>query len=155
PESMRRPRFLPVATLLCGLLVCHCGQDSVRAQDVPRPLPPLNASTATPLDAGVLSGIAGPPGQVMQASFQQNPAGAPDAQRGGASRQEQDAPGVPEYQPYDRWWARPLPSYVYQQSYYNTWGVGARPLADYAPPGYEQEREQQDAPGVPVFIPIM
>lgn len=48
---------------------------------------------------------------------------------------------------------RPLPSYFYQPWYYNTWGVGARPLPDYAPPGYEP-RDYQDAPGVPEFSRI-
>jgi len=47
----------------------------------------------------------------------------------------------------------PMPDYVYDPGYYNTPGIGARPLADYAPPGYEP-REFQDAPGVPEFTPI-
>lgn len=42
------------------------------------------------------------------------------------------------------------PNYFYEDYYYNTWGVGARPIADYAPPGYEP-RDYQDAPGVPEF----
>jgi hypothetical protein len=46
-----------------------------------------------------------------------------------------------------------LPDYVFQASYYETSGLGARPIADYAPPGYEA-REFQDAPGAPEFTPI-
>lgn len=46
-----------------------------------------------------------------------------------------------------------LPDYYYESWYYNTYGVGARAIADYAPPGYEV-REYQDAPGVPEFTRI-
>jgi hypothetical protein len=42
------------------------------------------------------------------------------------------------------------PDYFYEEYYYNTYGVGARAIADYAPPGYEA-RDYQDAPGVPEF----
>lgn len=48
---------------------------------------------------------------------------------------------------------RRLPAYYYRPDYYNTAGIGARPLADYAPPGYEA-REFQEAPGVPEFTPL-
>lgn len=43
-----------------------------------------------------------------------------------------------------------LPEFFYDTDEYNTWGVGVRPIADYAPPGYEA-RDYQDAPGVPEF----
>jgi hypothetical protein len=46
-----------------------------------------------------------------------------------------------------------LPDYYYSAEYYNTPGIGARALADYAPPGYEA-RDYQDAPGVPEFTPL-
>ncbi len=46
-----------------------------------------------------------------------------------------------------------LPEYYYDPSYYDQSGVNVRPLADYAPPGYEA-RDYQDAPGVPEFSPI-
>jgi hypothetical protein len=46
-----------------------------------------------------------------------------------------------------------LPDYVFQPAYYDTPFIGARPLADYAPPGYEP-RQRQDAPGAPEFTPI-
>lgn len=62
----------------------------------------------------------------------------------------QNAPGAMEE--YLRW-IRPLPPYYYEDWYYNTWGIGARPLPDYAPPGYEP-RDYQDAPGVPEFSRI-
>jgi hypothetical protein len=49
----------------------------------------------------------------------------------------------------------PLPAYYYRPSYYDTPGIGARPLADYAPPGYEaRETDEGQAPGVPEFTPI-
>jgi hypothetical protein len=45
-----------------------------------------------------------------------------------------------------------LPEYYYRPSYYSTPGIGARPLADYAPPGYEpRETDEGQAPGVPEF----
>lgn len=44
----------------------------------------------------------------------------------------------------------PLPNYVYSRSYYNEPGVGARAIADYAPPGYIA-RDQQDGPAVPEY----
>jgi hypothetical protein len=47
----------------------------------------------------------------------------------------------------------PVPDYYYQLSYYEQPGVGARPIADYAPVGYEA-REFQDAPGAPEFTPL-
>jgi outer membrane DcaP-like protein len=47
----------------------------------------------------------------------------------------------------------PLPDYYYHADYYYEAGIGARPLADYAPVGYEP-REEQDAPGVPEFTPL-
>lgn len=50
--------------------------------------------------------------------------------------------------------SRQLPAYYYNPSYYNTSGIGARALADYAPPGYEA-REFQDAPGAPEFTPLI
>jgi hypothetical protein len=43
-----------------------------------------------------------------------------------------------------------IPSYVYSPSYYNRIGPGARPLADYAPPGYEA-RDQQEGPASPEY----
>lgn len=61
----------------------------------------------------------------------------------------QNAPGAMRYRLYPD----ALPSYFYQSEYYNRPGVGARAIADYAPPGY-MEREFQDAPGAPEFTPI-
>lgn len=46
-----------------------------------------------------------------------------------------------------------MPSYFYEPGYYSSTGVGARPIADYAPPGY-LPREQQEGPGVPELTPI-
>jgi hypothetical protein len=64
----------------------------------------------------------------------------------------QEAPGLPEfYHPF----SAPLPAYYFDPSYYATPGIGARPLADYAPPGYEaREDDEGQAPGVPEFTPI-
>lgn len=63
----------------------------------------------------------------------------------------QDAPGATENESDEQ--NNRLPNYYYESWYYNTYGVGARPIADYAPPGYEP-RDYQDAPGVPEFSRI-
>jgi hypothetical protein len=66
-------------------------------------------------------------------------------------REAQEGPGTPEfYHPT----SDPLPDYFYRPAYYDTPGIGARPLADYAPPGYEpRETDEGQAPGVPEFTP--
>jgi hypothetical protein len=46
-----------------------------------------------------------------------------------------------------------LPSYFYQQSYYEEPVVSPRSVVEYAPPGYEA-RDQQVTPGTPEFTPI-
>ncbi len=61
----------------------------------------------------------------------------------------QDPPWMLQYGRY----SPPLPAYVYGLDYYNTWGIGARALADYAPAGYEA-REIEDVAGAPEFTPI-
>ncbi|TWU29736.1 DcaP family trimeric outer membrane transporter [Bythopirellula polymerisocia] len=58
--------------------------------------------------------------------------------------EQQDAPGV-SYQST----SQQLPNYFYTQRYFDqTDGDGARPIADYGPPGYTH-RDYQDAPGEP------
>jgi hypothetical protein len=65
---------------------------------------------------------------------------------------EGQAPGVPEFFHPS---SDPMPEYYYRPGYYDTPGIGARPLADYAPPGYEpRETDEGQAPGVPEFTPI-
>ncbi|MCC9608637.1 porin [Blastopirellula sp. JC732] len=61
---------------------------------------------------------------------------------------DQNSPAASETLP------EPIPQYFYAPSYYDAIDVGARPIADYAPPGY-MPREQQDGPGVPEFTPIV
>ncbi|HMO83344.1 MAG TPA: porin [Lacipirellulaceae bacterium] len=65
----------------------------------------------------------------------------------------QDAPGAPDYVPRYSRRERPIPDYLFSPGYYNTYGVGARPLADYAPPGFEP-RDYQDAPGMREYRPV-
>lgn len=65
----------------------------------------------------------------------------------------QDAPGAMYELPSPESEEDSLPAYYYQDWYYNTWGVGARPIADYAPPGY-MPRDYQDSPAVPEFSRI-
>ncbi len=69
------------------------------------------------------------------------------------SSDTQDAPGATTDLADDEYRAPALPAYFYEPWYYNNYGIGARPLADYAPPGYEP-RDYQDAPGVPEFSRI-
>jgi hypothetical protein len=67
---------------------------------------------------------------------------------------EDDVPGMPDYEPEYVPPIAPLPDYFYEPEYYYAEGeIGPRPLADYAPPGYEA-RDYQDAPGVPEFTPL-
>jgi hypothetical protein len=67
-------------------------------------------------------------------------------------RDSQQAPGVGEF---FRRVSAPMPGYVYQPAYYDTPGIGARALADYAPPGYQPRVDPQgEAPGVPEFTPL-
>lgn len=61
----------------------------------------------------------------------------------------QDAPGS-EVAPTEY---NSLPDYFYDPAYYDTPYLGARPIADYAPAGYEP-RDYQDAPGMPEFSRI-
>src|SRR5262249_19331625 len=67
-------------------------------------------------------------------------------------RDVQEVPGVGQL---FRWSSAPLPDYVYQPVYYDTPGIGARALADYAPPGYQPRVDPQgETPGVPEFTPL-
>src|SRR5262245_33536751 len=70
-----------------------------------------------------------------------------------APSQEQNAPGAYGYDSPSEAWRTYIPSYFYNQNYYDRPGVGARAIADYAPPGYEA-RDQQDSPAVPEFSRI-
>ena len=64
--------------------------------------------------------------------------GASNNSSAAGSTETQTAPGAPDYQSRNVRLAPALPSYYYQRSYYETYGIGARPLADYAPFGYER-----------------
>ncbi|WP_442482934.1 DcaP family trimeric outer membrane transporter [Aeoliella sp. SH292] len=74
----------------------------------------------------------------------------PTADDGDGSTDYQDAPGD-DYlnSEYARQYPR-LPSYYFNPDYYDTWDIGARPLPDYAPPGFEP-RDYESAPGEPEF----
>src|SRR5262249_17622068 len=67
-------------------------------------------------------------------------------------RDSRQPPGVGEF---FRRVSVPMPDYVYQPAYYDTPGIGARALADYAPPGYQPRVDPQgEPPGVPEFTPL-
>jgi hypothetical protein len=66
---------------------------------------------------------------------------------------EQNAPGADSNAADAEERVPALPAYYYESWYYNTYGVGARAIADYAPPGY-MPRDYQDAPGMPEFSRI-
>jgi hypothetical protein len=87
------------------------------------------------------------PYDVAQAAAQMGPG---DGLSGLYPENEYQEGPAAEYLPELRMPTDTLPDYVFRESYYNTWGLGARPIADYAPPGYEP-RDYQDAPGVPEF----
>jgi hypothetical protein len=67
-------------------------------------------------------------------------------------REGKQAPGLAEFFHLE---SPAFPDYYYEPAYYNTPGIGARPLAEYAPPGYEpRETDEGQAPGTPEFTPI-
>lgn len=160
------PRVVPLTMLA---LLCCCAEQQANAQVRLPPVTPTQHGAAFPWPQPVGSppplqgnAIAAPP------SAQQVP---PAASANGASAPQyvarqplppgelpyeyqgddtQDAPGAVEELPFFDSDSDQLPDYYYESWYYNTWGVGARPIADYAPPGYEP-RDYQDAPGVPEF----
>ena len=63
------------------------------------------------------------------------------------SSDTQDAPGARDYSSSSAGSLTRLPAYYFEPSYYNTPWVGARPFADYAPPGYEEERRSTGCAG--------
>ena len=141
--------------LLIGALAGACLERQAAAQT---PLPPVAAPAASaivaqPWHATVIPTTVSPASSVALAAAQVGPA---DDLSNLYRDDYQEGPGV-EYLPNMLEPAEddptPLPRYVFERSYYNTAGVGARPIADYAPPGYEA-RDYQSAPGVPEFTPI-
>ncbi|MGH9677864.1 MAG: DcaP family trimeric outer membrane transporter, partial [Candidatus Acidiferrum sp.] len=92
------------------------------------------------------------PSPTITANSSQQPPRADYGPYGTVPREVQDAPGAPEFfVPSSDY----MPAYFYQHEYYNQPGIGARPLADYAPVGYEsREGEEGQAPGVPEYTPI-
>jgi hypothetical protein len=141
--------------------------NAVWAQDAPAPQPTPAAQPAIPADPPSPSqvfpeggfpstppapegGIPATPAKPGQGVL--SPAvHSPISEYGGLEQRPfQDAPGVPEfYRPTET----ALPDYYYKPSYYAQSGIGARPLADYAPPGFI-EREWHDAPGAAEFTPM-
>jgi hypothetical protein len=121
--------------------------------------PPLVGNDAPP---------ASPTGRIAAPSFQfsahrQDEAAAPpagnleerlrlleqnqDRLEGMIDNEDEDADGpADDYDSVDEL----FPDYVYEPWYFDTPYIGARPLADYAPPGYEP-RDQQEGPAVPEF----
>jgi hypothetical protein len=111
-------------------------------------------------DGGFPTTPAGPEGYIPAAAATLGPAGLPPhpelqppssdyAPAGTFPRPPQE---IPEYYHPT---SDPLPPYYYEPAYYDTPGIGARPLADYAPPGYEaRETDEGQAPGVREFTPI-
>jgi hypothetical protein len=67
----------------------------------------------------------------------------------------QDSQQPPGVEQFFRPASAPMPDYVYQPAYYETPRIGARALADYAPPGYQPRVDPQgEGPGVPEFTPL-
>jgi diadenosine tetraphosphatase ApaH/serine/threonine PP2A family protein phosphatase len=103
----------------------------------------LNAPTSPPASVPVvtLSTAQGQGGGVSPGPYP-----SADYAQPGIPRDGQTVPGLDYYRYKDEY----LPFYYYQPNYYERADVGARPFADYAPPGFEA-REFQDAPGAPEF----
>lgn len=97
-----------------------------------------------------------PPAGTESRVFSDAPPGARETERmaaplGESETETQDSPAADAFSGF---FARPLPDYYFDPEYYRDYGVGARAIADYAPPGYEA-RDYQDAPGVPELSPII
>jgi hypothetical protein len=106
---------------------------------------------APPAPEGGIPPAVAKPGPAA-ATAQPPPPKADYAPPGVYPRGPQEPPGVAEF---FRRLTAPLPNYIFEPAYYDTPGIGARSLPDYAPPGYEpREGGQGEAPGVPEFTPI-
>lgn len=93
---------------------------------------------------------AGPVPQPIALTAARQPVGGPDLSPVYPPQATQEAPGPLEYDsPFDRE-SDPVPDYVYEPSYYNSYYDEVHQLADYAPPGYEA-RDYQSAPGDPEY----
>jgi hypothetical protein len=109
-----------------------------------------------PATEGNIPGPVGKPGQGVIYPELHSPT-SDYGPTGFVPRAPQEGPGAAEfsqpefYEPS----SPPLPDYVYRPSYYDQPGIGPRPLADYAPLGYEaRDTDEGQAPGVPEFTPI-
>jgi hypothetical protein len=159
-----------VSAVLFGLIcIARAGADA--ASPPPAPVPsalPATATTAavatpaatpTPLSTVTTSPLVSTPIQDPNVKPASATSYVPPQQpmvgemaNGYPPSDTQDAPGAKDYSSDSYGLSTRLPSYYFDPRYYNTPWVGARPFADYAPPGYEEEREVQDAPGNPVFV---
>lgn len=114
----------PLRALIIFLLV-----SSVYNAAAQTPLPPLEP-TAEPAAVNLVSQFS-QPDYLSQENYQDAPSELVDQMEQARARQT-------------------LPDFFYDTDGYNTWGIGVRPIADYAPPGYEA-RDYQDAPGMPEY----
>lgn len=142
----------PRAVLLLGFLLAHTAWAQTPAVQLGRPIARTEASPSRVFPDGGFPVIASAPeGNIPIAKTESNaayPALQPVNSDYGSNGSPE--PSVfAEYRPS----SAPLPEYYYRPGYYDQAGIGARPLADYAPPGLE-EREFQDAPGAPEYTPI-
>lgn len=117
--------------------------------------PPATESPSTAWNPPVAPAVAQNTGGPSATNSTALPFGPPAVDQPGSDLDSdtQDAPGAGADNLLDEYGVRVLPDYFYEPWYYNTYGVGARPLPDYAPPGYEP-RDYQDAPGVPEYSRI-
>jgi hypothetical protein len=129
----RRIHATKISLSLALLAIVLAHGELTRAQT---PLPPtdqsqpIEASVAAPSDGYLVSQI-NPPDYLSQENYQDASSEMIQQMEEVRARQE-------------------LPDFFYDTEEYNTWGLGVRPIADYAPAGYEA-RDYQDAPGVPEF----
>ncbi len=134
PSALPPQTAPPTASVISAIeasssLVPPTGASTPATADVDDPLTPITLSLA-----------------LQPPSFEELPDGY-------LPTDAEDVPGAPDYDsPYDESTTF-LPDYFYDADYFDEPGISARPLADYAPPGYEP-RDYQDAPGVREFAPL-
>jgi hypothetical protein len=153
--------------LAAGMTVTLC---AVQAHAQPAPAYPQSPTAPQPTTPAVANGVS----QVFPNGFPEFPQSPnkPAAVELGSARDVAEqtalAPSATDYLSADldpRYFPQaqelpelfdpvvaPLADYYYRTEFYEE-EIGVRPIADYAPPGYEP-RDYQDAPGVPEFRPI-
>ncbi|MCO6455622.1 MAG: porin [Pirellulaceae bacterium] len=157
---MRRTPLLTTLALACWVLVNPAPWLAAQTRlppVVPLPAAPPRVEASDWTEVSLAAHRTSDPDQPVASDIQQRLMWLEDNQsRLQRLLDEQDpqaGPGANYRSEGDLFNGDPLPNYAYFREYYDRFGPGARPLADYAPPGYEP-RDQQQGPAVPEFTRV-